>query len=90
MLIKRAIDTSKTTVFGYLNQFKMEKAKDLLTAGQTKISAIARSLGYKHATHFTAAFKKYFGFLPHKIKMSVLMPFIELDTDFVLLLEMFG
>lgn len=58
-----------TTVFGYLQNYKMEKSREMLAGGE-KINDIAMTLGYKHATHFTAAFKKHFGFLPHKIKAS--------------------
>lgn len=58
-----------TTVFGYLQNYKMEKSRELLAEGE-KINDVAMALGYKHATHFTAAFKKHFGFLPHKIKAS--------------------
>jgi AraC-like DNA-binding protein len=56
------------TVFGYILSCKMEKAKELLIAGQYNIGDIALMAGYKHATHFTSAFKKYFGYLPQKIK----------------------
>ncbi|RYD77032.1 MAG: AraC family transcriptional regulator, partial [Sphingobacteriales bacterium] len=56
------------TVFAYLNQHKMEKAKLMLIDEDITVSEIAKRMGYKHATHFTSAFKKYFGFLPNKIK----------------------
>jgi AraC-like DNA-binding protein len=32
------------------------------------VAAIAMEVGYKNATHFTAAFKKYFGYLPSDVK----------------------
>lgn len=70
-----------TTVYGYLNQHKMEKAKAMLVEGDAKISEVSSKMGYKHATHFTSAFKKYFGYLPTKIKMSLLF----LDPEFLLL-----
>lgn len=69
-----------TTVYGYLNQYKMEKAKVMLVEGDSKISEVSNKMGYKHATHFTSAFKKYFGYLPTKIKMSMLL----LDPEFLL------
>ena len=56
------------TVFGYILSCKMEKAKEMLLSGSDKISYIAELSGYKHATHFTAAFKKFYGYLPQKIK----------------------
>ena len=56
------------TVFGYILSCKMEKAREMLLAGDYKIAEIAELVGYKHATHFTTAFKKFFGYLPQKIK----------------------
>jgi len=58
-----------TTVFTYLNSFRMERAKEMLLKQDSKISSIANQVGYKHATHFSAAFKKYFGYPPTKIKL---------------------
>ncbi len=58
-----------TTVYGYLHAYKMEQAKQLLIAGDLNISQVSDKMGYKHATHFTKAFKKRFGFLPNKIRM---------------------
>jgi AraC-like DNA-binding protein len=57
-----------STVFNYIQACKMEKAKELLLHGEYKIADIAELTGYKHATHFTSAFKKFFGYLPQKIK----------------------
>jgi len=57
-----------STVFNYIQACKMEKAKDLLLHGEYKIADVAELTGYKHATHFTSAFKKFFGYLPQKIK----------------------
>jgi len=57
-----------TTVFAYLNSYRMERAKEMLLEADYKIAAIAHQFGYKHATHFSAAFKKYFGYPPTKVK----------------------
>lgn len=62
-----------TTVYGYLNQYKMEQAKAMLLQGDFRVSEVSEKMGYKHATHFTSAFKKYFGYLPNKIKMFLLL-----------------
>lgn len=76
-----------TTVFGYLHDFRMEKSKQELIADGCKISDVAQRMGYKHATHFTAAFKKYHGFLPNKMRIGLLNLlhfsdyFIELMTE---------
>ncbi|HEY8387232.1 MAG TPA: AraC family transcriptional regulator, partial [Parasegetibacter sp.] len=56
------------TVYGYLHNQKMEKARELILHSDFKISEIARLTGYKHTSHFTSAFKKHFGVLPGKLK----------------------
>jgi AraC-like DNA-binding protein len=55
------------SVFRYLHQMKMEKAIEMIKQHNKKVAEIASILGYKHPTHFTAAFKKYFGFLPNQV-----------------------
>ncbi|MFD2789828.1 HTH-type transcriptional activator RhaR [Arenibacter antarcticus] len=52
------------SVMAYLREYKMGKAKKLLLESDRKITDIAESLGYKYATHFSAAFKKHYGKLP--------------------------
>jgi len=56
------------TVYKYLGQYKMEQAKAMMVSTDISIAEISKKIGYKHATHFTNAFKKYFGYLPNKIK----------------------
>jgi len=67
----------------------MEYAKSLLVENDLSIAEIADKTGYKHATHFTTAFKKYFGFLPNKIKSGKLSLLLFLE-DFGLLLDNWG
>jgi AraC-like DNA-binding protein len=55
-----------TTVFGYLYDVRMDKAKVLLKAG-IPVREVAYQVGYKNAHHFTTAFKKKFGYLPSKV-----------------------
>ncbi len=69
------------TVFGYLHDYRMEKSLKMLKKGNATIADTAQRIGYKHATHFTAAFKKYFGFLPTKIN-GLLINFLYLLEDF--------
>jgi AraC-like DNA-binding protein len=57
-----------TTVFGFLNNVKMEKAQKLLTEQELTITQVAELVGYKNATHFTTAFKKKYGTLPSALK----------------------
>jgi AraC-like DNA-binding protein len=44
------------------------------------VSEISQKLGYKHATHFTSAFKKHFGYLPTKLRNPKLIGLILLQT----------
>ncbi|BAV06508.1 AraC-type DNA-binding protein [Filimonas lacunae] len=55
------------TVFGYLQNVKMNKAKEMLTDGKT-VAEVADYMGYKYSVHFTRAFKKYFGYPPKEDK----------------------
>lgn len=59
------------TVFGYLHELKMEQSRQLLLKNDMKIAEVSERMGYKHATHFTSAFKKFFGYLPNKVKVIV-------------------
>lgn len=56
-----------TTVFKYWHKLQMDYAKGLLIEGKN-VSETAYLSGYKHATHFTAAFKKYFGVMPKDMR----------------------
>ncbi len=57
-----------TTVFGYLSDLRMERAKEMLLKSSLSVSEVAHNVGYKNAHHFTAAFKKKFGYLPSELK----------------------
>ncbi len=59
-----------TTVFGYLTDIRMEKAKEMIIEGEPAIAEIAYTIGYKNPQHFTAAFKRKFGCLPSSLKSS--------------------
>ena len=53
-----------TTVFKYLFEERMERAKTLLLADNLCISEIATIVGYQNPSHFTNAFKRRFGYNP--------------------------
>jgi len=57
-----------TTVFAMLNDVRMENAKNELLRGGLLISEISTQAGYKNQTHFSAAFKKRYGFSPSALK----------------------
>ncbi len=57
-----------TTVFGYMTDVRMEKARNLLVEGKQSIADISFEIGYKNPQHFTAAFKRKFGYLPSALR----------------------
>lgn len=59
------------TVLNYVTSTKMEYAKRLIMTGDYRISDVAQMTGYKHSTHFTTAFKKYFGFIPNSLRFAL-------------------
>lgn len=59
--------TFGTTVFGYVKELKMNKAKELLLNKHT-IAEVADFVGYKNPQHFATAFKKYYGVVPSMLK----------------------
>ena len=74
------------TVYGYLTQYRMEQAKAMLIEKNVTVAEISLKMGYKHATHFTSAFKKYFGYLPNKLRTGKLLLLMCLQ-DFSSILE---
>lgn len=68
-----------TTVFGYLHKQRMEKSRELLLSGNRKISQVAKISGYKHASHFSTAFKKYFRYLPTHVRILIISVMNEFD-----------
>ncbi|YAF96100.1 MAG: helix-turn-helix domain-containing protein [Nodularia sp. CChRGM 3473] len=53
-----------TSVFAYLHQYRMEKARDLLESGLLNVTEVAGSVGYTSLSAFNAAFKRQFGVSP--------------------------
>ena len=54
----------------YLIKIRLKKARELLEKGDLPIKAVAKSVGYEDAYHFSKLFKKYFGVSPSKVKNS--------------------
>ncbi len=52
------------TVFGYLRQKRMERARELLRTQSSTILEVANSVGYTNPSHFTRAFRESFGINP--------------------------
>ncbi|MBE9077288.1 helix-turn-helix transcriptional regulator [Romeria aff. gracilis LEGE 07310] len=53
-----------TTVFGYSQLCRLEKARQLLYEGHLTVAAVASEVGYANAAKFASAFKRKFGITP--------------------------
>lgn len=61
-------DVFGTTVFKYLFEERMQRSKTLILEGKLTVSEIAFMIGYKNPAHFTAAFKRKFGYPPSDLR----------------------
>ncbi|WP_421899668.1 helix-turn-helix transcriptional regulator [Maridesulfovibrio sp.] len=59
------------TVFAFLKEYKLRKARMFFEDGDMNVSEVAWALGYTNLSHFSAAFKKRYGVLPKKFLTSV-------------------
>jgi AraC-like DNA-binding protein len=57
-----------TTIFEYIGGLKLQHAKKLLEEDGFFVQEVSSIVGYKNPNHFSAAFKKKFGFSPSLIK----------------------
>ena len=64
------------TVYGFLFDYKMEYARQLLDSGSYNVNEVGLKIGYSTASHFIAAFKKKFGITPKK--------YIEFECKYVM------
>ncbi|MEM9980701.1 MAG: AraC family transcriptional regulator, partial [Cyanobacteria bacterium P01_D01_bin.2] len=53
-----------TTVFGYVQDCRMEQSRQLLAAGEMSVAEAAQAVGYANRSHFAIAFRKKFGVNP--------------------------
>jgi AraC-like DNA-binding protein len=58
------------TVYGFLFDYKMDHARNLLDSGSYNVNEVGLKIGYSTASHFIAAFKKKFGTTPKKYLME--------------------
>lgn len=61
-----------TTVFGYLHDYRMERSRELLDAGDLGIAEAAKAVGFANRSHFAIAFRKKFGVNPKDYRQTVL------------------
>lgn len=60
-----------TTVKSYIIKLRMEHAKELFQNKAATVSDVAYKCGYKDVSHFSAAFKNFYGFSPQKFKINL-------------------
>jgi AraC family transcriptional activator of pyochelin receptor len=53
-----------STIFGYLRELRLNKAKALLDDGTMNVTEVAYEVGYSSLSYFTKAFRDYFGTAP--------------------------
>jgi len=58
------------TVYGYLSEYRMEKARHLLEERSHSVKEVSNIVGYSNPSHFISAYKKKFGFTPKKYLLS--------------------
>ncbi|SFE88064.1 transcriptional regulator, AraC family [Chitinophaga sp. CF118] len=56
------------TVFGYLNDHRMEHARQLVLEGSRSLTDIADTFGYSSIQHFSNSFRKKYGVSPGKMR----------------------
>lgn len=59
-----------TTVFGYLQNYRMGQAKQLLEDDRLSVAAIATSVGYRNPEAFSTAFRRKFSISPKAYQLS--------------------
>lgn len=72
----------KTTIKGYTTKLRMEYAKKLFKDETSNVSEVAYKCGYKDASHFSAAFKIFYGFTPisfRKLSINIHLIFYGLE-----------
>ncbi|WP_127583608.1 response regulator transcription factor [Paenibacillus koleovorans] len=57
-----------TTIWHYLIQIRMGKARELLLGTGMKVYEIASAVGYDNSVHFSQVFKEHFGLSPAEFK----------------------
>lgn len=53
-----------TTVFGYLREYRLEQARQLLTTDTMSVGEVAYAVGYSNRSYFTSAFIRKYGIKP--------------------------
>lgn len=59
-----------TTVYGFLREYQMQKARLLFEEADMNVSQVAWEVGYINVSHFSTAYKKRFGIQPKSFLKS--------------------
>lgn len=60
-----------TTVFGYLQMYRMNQAKQLLADSNLSVAGVAQKVGYTSQSRFCDAFKRQFNVSPRAYRMEL-------------------
>ncbi|HTG66069.1 MAG TPA: AraC family transcriptional regulator [Flavobacterium sp.] len=60
----------QTTIKSYVIQLRMEYAKNLFKNKTANVSEVAEKCGYKDVSHFSSAFKLFYGFTPASFRKN--------------------
>lgn len=63
-LHRRVKEITGITVGEFLRNLRMKQAAELLAKGDVSVSQVTYAVGMSNPTHFTTAFKKYYGITP--------------------------
>jgi transcriptional regulator GlxA family with amidase domain len=57
-----------TTVYGYLREARMQRARELVTGTRMPVKSIALEVGYRSTSDLTRAVKERFGMTPSELR----------------------
>jgi AraC-like DNA-binding protein len=62
------------TIPQYLQRLRLERAAELLKAGQLNVTEVAMEVGYSSLSHFSLAFRQAFGSCPGLYPVTIPTP----------------
>ena len=62
--MKALIDTSPSE---YIRKYRLERARELLLAGEHNVSEVCYAAGFKNLAHFSKVFQEEFGHSPSEL-----------------------
>ncbi|KAB7729276.1 helix-turn-helix domain-containing protein [Rudanella paleaurantiibacter] len=62
------------SIYGWVLNYRLERAYELLKTGQHSVSEVAYTVGYQHPAHFTTAFRKKYGMPPREVGGAGALP----------------